>query len=685
MTAGARSYPAEGALANGTVVEWLRSEKIKGRLDRLDRARLRELARLMPELLSEIPGLTPPEQLTEDDQRQRLFDAVTRAIFASGTPFLLVADDLQWCDRETLRFLHYLLRIAPKARLLVAATVRREEIDIGHPLNDLVAGLQALECFTEIEIGRLTRAETTVLAERLAGGAFEDPDRLYLETEGNPFFVVEALRAGWKGADGERGWISPKVQAVISSRLEQLSASARELAALAAAIGREFTTDVLACASQFDEETLVRGLDELWRRRIIREQGAEAYDFGHDKIREVAYLALSPAQRRHLHLRIAHALESIYARDLGSVSGRLALHYERAGALDEAVKWYERAAEAAQLHALVEAVRLLGRALDLLRTLPKTKGRQEVELALLTALPAPLGGIAAFWQGEFMAARGHFEAAVDLYRPEYRPAHLLRYGLDPKVICLSRLGNTLWFLGFPEAATRTRDAALALADEIGHLHSRGTALVFAAILAVDMSEPERVRAYTASLDDDGLEDQWRPNRVNRTALNGYVSVLDGQTEAGIARIQHALDELGRADHAPGMRAYLARLLLGACVLAKDERAGLAAPERVLGMGGAAHMWEAETHRLRAEFLAKLGAPAKDVEVELERALAVARSQEARSFELRAAVSLLRHRMERGDGPGAREAHDLLAAIVDGLSEGRDTHDVREAATILARI
>jgi tetratricopeptide (TPR) repeat protein len=762
VTAEARSYAAEGALAYGPVVAWLRSEAFKARLKRLDRARLTELARLLPELLSEVPDLAAPEPLPEDDQRQRLFDAIARAIFAPGVPILLVADDLQWYDRETLQFLHYLLRVAPKARLLVAATARREEMDRQHPVNELLAGLQALESFAEIELGRLTREETAVLAEQFAGRPLEvpDADRLYGETEGNPLFAVEALRAGWKSGDTERGWMSPKVQAVIESRLAQLSEPARDLAGVAATIGREFTSDVLAQVSEADGDTLVRGLDELWRRRIVREQGADAYDFSHDKIREVTYLALSPARRRRHHLRIAQALERIYAPDPGPVSGQLAAHYEHAGAADEAVTWYGRAAEAAQLHANIEAIRLFERALDLLHTLPENPERDTRELAILSALPAPLGGvegysserltgvqqraleltrtlgvepppplvrslaiaslsrgnfeaaqqfgeqlhargdrdaadmllvegeyvlgIAAFWQGEFRAARRHFEAAVDRYRPVHRPAHLLRYGLDPKVICLSRLGNTLWFLGFSEAATRARDAALALADEIEHLHSRGTALVFAAMLAVDMREPERVRAYTASLNDDGLEHHWRPSQVNGVALNGYVSVLDGQTEAGIARIQHALNELGRADHAPGMRAYLVRLLLEACVVAKNERVGLAAAERALEMGGATRVWEAEARRLRAEFFATLGSPARDIEVEFERALEVARRQGAKMFELRAAVSLLRHRMERRDGPGVSEACKLLAGIFEALPEGRNTPDLREAAMILAR-
>lgn len=762
VTAEARSYAAEGALAYGPVVAWLRSETYKANLQGLDRASLTELARLLPELLSEMPDIARPGPLSEADQRQRLFDAVARAILASGGPNLLVADDLHWADRETLQFLHYLLRAAPHARLLVVATVRPEEIGRQHPLNDLAAGLQALDVLTEIEVGRLSRGETSALAERLAGRPLEDPeaDLLYGETEGNPLFVVEALRAGWQSGDAGRGWMSPKVQAVIGSRLEQLPEPARYLSGVAATIGREFTSDVLAYAGEVDEETLVRGLDELWRRRIIREHGADAYDFAHDKIREVAYLALSPARRRRYHLRIAQALERRFAPESGPVSGRLAAHYERAGAADEAITWYVRAAEAAQqLHANVEAVRLLDRTLDLLRTLPEAPERDARELAILTALAAPVGGvegysserlagvqrralalartlgvepppplvrslaiaslsrgdfeaaqhfgeqlhargerdaddmllvegeyvlgIAAFWQGEFEFARRHFKAAVEFYCPEHRPTHLLRYGLDPRVICLSRLGNTLWFLGFTEEATRARDAALASAEEIEHPDTRGTALLFAAMLAVDMREQDHVRAYTALLNDEGLEYQWRPTQVNGIALNGYVSVLDGQMEAGIARIEHALNELGRADHAPGMRAYLVRLLLEACATAKDARAGFAAAERALAMGGAARVWEAEARRLRAEFLTVLGAPANEVDAELERALEVARCQGAKMFELRTLASLLRHRMERGDGRKASETRALLVAAFDDLSAVRNTQDLREVAALLA--
>jgi AAA ATPase-like protein len=105
-TAEARSYPAEGPLAFGPVAAWLRADPIAARRDRLDRGRLTELARVLPELdLS-------PRPLPEAEQRQRLFDALAHTI-GTVEPLLLVADDLHWCDPETLRFLHYLVRSRP--------------------------------------------------------------------------------------------------------------------------------------------------------------------------------------------------------------------------------------------------------------------------------------------------------------------------------------------------------------------------------------------------------------------------------------------------------------------------------------------------------------------------------------------------------------------------------------------
>ena len=165
-------------------------------------------------------------------------------------------------------------------------------------------------------------------------------------------------------------------------------------------------------------------------------------------------------------------------------------------------------------------------------------------------------GIAAFWQGRFEAARGHFGIAVDRYRAEYRRAHLIQYGLDPKVICLSRLGNTFWFLGEATSATRARDAALALTEEIGHPYSQATALIFASLLALDMRDLERIRAYAALLRARHGKSEAPQTRVPMEAAAGYLDVIDGQPAMGLVRIQRALDDTRGIEHAPGIRASI---------------------------------------------------------------------------------------------------------------------------------
>src|SRR4029453_18381099 len=101
-TAEARSYPAEGALAYGPVVSWLRSGALAGHLSRLDPARRGELARLLPELGPGGPG-PPPAAPSDPERRRLLFEALAGAVLTPAGPLLLVADDLHWADRETLQ------------------------------------------------------------------------------------------------------------------------------------------------------------------------------------------------------------------------------------------------------------------------------------------------------------------------------------------------------------------------------------------------------------------------------------------------------------------------------------------------------------------------------------------------------------------------------------------------------
>ena len=138
-------------------------------------------------------------------------------------------------------------------------------------------------------LDRLDEATTATLAARL--GAEDTIDqklaaRLWSETEGNPLFVIEALRAGIT-SDGSQALLTPTMRAVLRARLGQLPGGARRLAEVAAVIGRPFSVGLMVSATGIGEHELVDHVDELWRRRIIRDQGL-TYDFSHDKLRAVA-------------------------------------------------------------------------------------------------------------------------------------------------------------------------------------------------------------------------------------------------------------------------------------------------------------------------------------------------------------------------------------------------------------
>ncbi len=407
-TAGSRCYSAAGGLAYAPIVELLRSQAIAPRLRRLGAPWLAELARLLPELLAERPELPRLPPLTDDWQRARLLDALSHAVLAERRPLLLAIDDLQWCDGETLGWLHYVLRSRPRAPLLVLATARSEELGPEHPAHSLLLATRAGGQAVELELAPLDRADTAALARNVSGREVGDErqELVYRETEGNPLFVVEWVRAGLVDEDpaaragrkaGEGRELPPRVHSVIETRLAQLSPAGQELASLAATVGRAFTFDVLARASSRSEEQLVEALDELWERRIVRERGVDAYDFGHDKLRDAAYLRAGPARRRMLHRRVAQALERLHATDLDGVSSELAAHYARAGWTERAIGFYARSAEVAQrVYANEGAIELFSKALELLEGEPPTRQRDERELTLRTALGAPLVAIKGY-------------------------------------------------------------------------------------------------------------------------------------------------------------------------------------------------------------------------------------------------------------------------------------------------
>lgn len=407
----ARSWAVEGSLAYAPVTAWLRSAPLRPLLDSLDEVWISEISRLLPELLAEHPGLAAPAPMLESWQRQRLFEALARALGTARAQLLLVLDDANWADADTLEWLHYLLRTEAVTGFVILGA-RSGEVESNPALAALVSDARDRAELLDLELGPLSHADTAALAAATTDRPLDAAERarLYRETEGHPLFVVELARAGLAGtAEPEtieaagsgalpaRARMTARMRAVIAARIRQLTPTAQRVVELAAAIGRDFDADVLEASTDLDGADLVEGLDELWRRRIIREQGLNRYDFSHDRIREVAYDRIAPAARRVLHRRVAQALEVRHRGDIDPIAAQLAAQLESAGLAVRAREMYERAAAvAARVRASAEATRHLSRALAILAESPASRDRDVLELRLLLLLSPSLLAIEGY-------------------------------------------------------------------------------------------------------------------------------------------------------------------------------------------------------------------------------------------------------------------------------------------------
>jgi DNA-binding SARP family transcriptional activator len=408
-TAAAHCYASEGALPYAPVVEWLRAAPPP----HLDKVWLRELARLLPELLKETSS---PPPLSEAWQRLRLFEALARATLGDRRKTLLLIEDLHWCDQDTLEWLHYLLRFDPHASLLVVGTLRSEETTASPACGQLLSGLRQQDSLLEMELGPLSETETGQLAAHVAGKNLEHGigSLIYQETEGNPLFIVETVRTELF-KQGRLPGVQPlayKANAVLENRIRQLSQACRAIVLLAATIGRAFPLEVLRQASGSGEAELIASLDEMLQRRIVREVAQNTFDFSHDKLRQAALVGLSSAHHQLLHHQVADALVGVAKNDIESRSGEIATHYDQAGCLELAVQYYQMAARSARkIFANDLAIQYYQRAISLGEIPLSNPSVQAIPPDQLAQLYEELGDMLAL-VGKYPQAQAAFEYAL---------------------------------------------------------------------------------------------------------------------------------------------------------------------------------------------------------------------------------------------------------------------------------
>ncbi|HTW00838.1 MAG TPA: AAA family ATPase [Streptosporangiaceae bacterium] len=389
VVASSQCFGTSGRLALAPVADWLRHPAVLAASAAIDPVWQAELGRLLPAGGRGERG-AGTRAMVDSWQGHRFFEGLARALMAVGRPTLLVLDNMQWCDQETLSFITFLLGLAADTPVLVIGTWRDDAFDDDSELAAWTVRMRATGLLTEVSLSPLDVAGTARLAEAIFGRPLPQPDAdlLAATTGGFPLYIVEAMRG--RDAAGRTPLPDGDLAAVLRNRLEQASAPAREVAGLAAAVGEDFTLDLLTEACDLDAGTVVEAVDELWRHRIVREY-RDGYDFSHDLLRETAYTLVSPPKRWLLHRRVAQALELLHPGDADAVSAQLAGQYARGGQLTRAVAYYRRAADvAAARFAHAEAIRLHSEALAIVRSLPAGRDRDRQELDVLEAIAAPL-------------------------------------------------------------------------------------------------------------------------------------------------------------------------------------------------------------------------------------------------------------------------------------------------------
>ena len=401
----ARCYEGETNLAYGPFVEGLgaaiNQASCTGWLDEVPVSWLSEAARLLPELASLRPHLPGPAPLDSPGAQSRFLEAVSQLLPAlcsaqsgtarpaqlgQGPAGVLFIDDLQWADTASLDLLTYLVRRLWGRRLCIMVTWRGEHMAAAHRLRHLLAEAQRAGTGTALSLARLKPSAVMELVRWATQTGLELPaglgERLYRETEGLPFFLVEYLTMMARGADagGDVAWPMPGgVRDLLRTRLEAVSETGRQLLTSAAVIGRSFDFDTLRAASGRSDEETVSGLESLIAQRLIEEVrgGGEppaaalrelSYDFGHEKLRALVYEETSLARRRLLHRRVAEALvgrmgerreyKGGYAGQPSPyLASQVAYHFQLAGQESEAARYFNLAGEHARgLYANAEAL-----------------------------------------------------------------------------------------------------------------------------------------------------------------------------------------------------------------------------------------------------------------------------------------------------------------------------------------
>jgi class 3 adenylate cyclase/tetratricopeptide (TPR) repeat protein len=756
----------------GQASEFARDDPPAARLEKLEAL----LARVAPPdediaFLADLLSLPSSERhplpnLSPQRKKERTLEALIRQLegLARQKRVVMIFEDAQWIDPTSRELLDLTVERVRSLPVLLVVTFRPEFQPpwAGQPQVSVLA------------LNRLDRRDRTALVAQITGGKAL-PDEVVTQivdrTDGVPLFIEEltrsVLESGLLREEADRYVldralppfaIPATLHDSLLARLDRL-ASVRRVAQIGAAIGRQFSYELLRAVCRLPDNDLQAALARLVTSELVFQRGTPpdaVYAFKHALVQDAAHGSLLRATRQQLHAQIAEALETHFPEILESQPERLGQHYAEAGLVEKSVVYWGKAGHSsAARSALVEAAAQFHKGLDQLALLPDTPQRRRQELELRSGLGSALIVVKGFaasetghtyararelWEqlgspleylripygqsryysaidmdlalrldedllrlssqrndstglvlgylssgrnllfvGRFASSRSRLEKVLALYDPMLSRLYVHQIGIYPQVVSQAVLGIVLFCLGYPDQALARSSAAISEARRLAHMPSFAHCLAFGARLhSLDGDNTalgERAGELIAVATEQSFP-EWRGHGV---IYRGWAKVKDGDVAEGTSLLRNgsiALHATGRELGAPPFITLLAK----ACEIAGQTEEAVALLDdalRIIEKKGR-HWFAAEVSRHKGELLLRQG-QAEAAEELYRKALSIAREQEAKLWELRAAASLARLRRDQGRYP---EARDLLAQVYGWFTEGFDTPDLTEAKALL---
>ena len=437
-------------------------------------------------------GGSPFEIGNVHTQREQ-FDAIADRLVAIArrTALLLVIEDIHWADAATLGLLAYLGSKLHRARILVLASVRTDDLQPGHPASVAIAKIAREAGAGRIDLGPLHGRELkTFIDEALAGNDLPEATRraIALTGDGNPFFTEELLKSAMERRDrwagGAKQSLPQTVRDTLLERLRPFDEDERQVVTQAAVIGRTFGLQLLAATLETQPARLLPILRRACDFQLLEEVTPAVFRFRHGLTREAIYGGFLRAEARPRHRTIALALEE-EPDDRRSLEA-LAYHWWAAGAQAEAARYNEQAGDAAaRVHAHEDAIAFYQRVLELTQPGPILRGAVFEKVAdayLALALSEE--------------ALANFTAAAELFREAGER--------DAEARCRVRAAVGAHVLALPEPTAPLNEMLTRL--DAREFLARSRIHIGLAWLAASMWFPSRAEVHLAQVDSRALAD-----------------------------------------------------------------------------------------------------------------------------------------------------------------------------------